>query len=70
MILHSIMSEDFDLEIRPKLTGFEMYNDLDSEYREILMKENFNDTGEIYTEFTEYIKSFGIDPLRDINYET
>ena len=63
------MSEDFDIEPRPKLTGFEMYNDLDSEYRDLLVQKNYNDNGEIYTEFTEYIKSFGIEPLRNINYE-
>jgi len=68
-IKHTIMSEDFDLEFRPKLTGFEMYTDLDSEYRDLLIQKNYNDTGEIYTEFTEYIKSFGIEPLRTINYE-
>jgi len=69
-IKQTIMSEDFDLEARPKLTGFEMYNDLDSKYRELLVQKNYNDTGEIYTEFTEYIKSFGIEPLRPICYET
>jgi hypothetical protein len=69
-VKHILMNEDFDLEARPKLTGFEMYNELDSEYRTLLENKNFNDTGEIYTEFTEYIKSFGIEPLRPITYET
>lgn len=69
-IKQTIMSEDFDLEARPKLTGFEMYNDLDSEYRNLLVQKNFNDTGEIYTEFTEYIESFGVELLRPIRYET
>lgn len=66
----SMLSEEFDIEVRPKLNGFELMNELDAEYRFKLIKllgpappPRAN-----YTEFTEYVKSFNVPLLREIKY--
>lgn len=68
-IKHEIIAEDFDIEMRPKLTGFELMMDIDNEYRSILENNNYNDNGEQYTSFENYIKEFGVEPLRPLKYE-
>lgn len=69
-IKHEIIAEDFDIEMRPKLTGFELMMDIDNEYRKILEDNAYGDDGEQYTLFEDYIREFGIEPLRPLNYET
>jgi diphthamide synthase (EF-2-diphthine--ammonia ligase) len=64
----SIIAEDFDIEPRGKLTGFELMESLDNKYRLLLSSMNLGDNGEQWTSFTDYIKGFGVDLLRDINY--
>lgn len=64
----SIIAEDFDIEPRGKLTGFELMEPLDNKYRFLLSNMNLGDNGEQWTPFADYIKSFGVDLLRDINY--
>jgi len=61
-----IASEDFDLEPRPKLTGFELYSELDDEYRRRI---NSYSNRIKFTEFSSYIKKFDVPLLREIKYE-
>jgi hypothetical protein len=68
-IKHEIIAEDFDIEMRPKLTGFELMMELDDEYRKLLEARNYGDDGEQYTLFEDYIREFGIEPLRMLKYE-
>jgi len=58
--------EEFDLEPRPKLTGFELYSDLDKEYRDKIA--SYSNRVKM-TEFTDYIKKFDVPLLRELNYE-
>lgn len=67
-IKSSIIAEDFDIEPRGKLTGFELIEPLDQRYRKILEGMNLGDDGEQWTPFEDYIKGFGVDLLRSINY--
>jgi hypothetical protein len=64
----SIIAEDFDIEPRGKLTGFELIDELERHQRSVLTNENLGDDGEQWTNFEDYIKEFGVDLLRDINY--
>lgn len=64
----SIIAEDFDVEPRPKLTGFELMMDLDNTYRTKLLELNLGDNGEQLIPFEKYIPMFGVDLLRKINY--
>jgi len=65
----SIIAEDFDIEPRGKLTGFELMMDLDKEYRDKLLALNLGDSGEQLIPFEEYIPMFGVELLRPIKYE-
>lgn len=65
----SIIAEDFDIEPRGKLTGFELMMDLDREYRDKLLALNLGDGGEQLIPFEEYIPMFGVELLRPIKYE-
>lgn len=65
----AIVAEEFDIEPRGKLTGFELMETLDLEYRSKLLSLNLGDSGEQWTPFIDYIKEFGVDPLRDLKYE-
>lgn len=65
----SIVAEEFDIEPRGKLTGFELMEPLDLEYRSKLLSMNLGDDGEQWTLFIDYIKEFGVDPLRDLKYD-
>ena len=67
-IKSSIIAEDFDIEPRGKLTGFELIDELERHQRSVLTNENLGDDGEQWTNFEDYIKEFGVDLLRDINY--
>jgi diphthamide synthase (EF-2-diphthine--ammonia ligase) len=64
----SIIAEDFDIEPRGKLTGFELIDDLEKQQRNVLINKRLGDDGEQWTKFEDYIKGFGIDLLRNINY--
>lgn len=64
----SIIAEEFDIEPRGKLTGFELMDELDQKYRSILYAKNLTNELEQWTLFDDYIKGFGVDLLRDINY--
>lgn len=61
-----IAIEDFDLEPRPKLTGFELFSELDEDYRTRI--NNYPNKIK-FTEFTNYIKKFDVPLLREIKYE-
>jgi len=63
----SFITEEFDVEPRGKLTGFELLDKDDKKQRDIL--EQTYENREQWTEFTDYIRSFGIELLRDIKYE-
>lgn len=65
----SIIAEDFDIEPRGKLTGFELMMDLDKTYRDKLLAMNLGDGGEQLIPFEEYISMFGVELLRPIKYE-
>ena len=65
----SIIAEDFDIEPRGKLTGFELMMDLDKKYRDLLINMKLGDGGEQLIPFEEYIPMFGVDLLRPIRYE-
>jgi hypothetical protein len=67
-IKSSIIAEDFDIEPRGKLTGFELMEPLDAEYRAILKNMHLGDNGEQWTPFINYIKEFNVTPLRELNY--
>ena len=67
-IKSSIIAEEFDVEPRGKLTGFELIEPLDQRYRKILEEMDLGDSGEQWTAFEDYIRGFGVDPLRMINY--
>ena len=64
----SIIAEDFDIEPRGKLTGFELMNPLDQKYRKLLLEMNLGDDGEVWTPFIEYIRNFNVEPMREIKY--
>lgn len=64
----SIIAEDFDIEPRGKLTGFELIDNLEKQQRNVLINKRLGDDGEQWTKFEDYIKGFGIDLLRNINY--
>jgi hypothetical protein len=64
----SIIAEDFDIEPRGKLTGFELIEDIEKNARIQLEKEDFGDNGEQWTLFENYIRDFGVDLLREIKY--
>lgn len=67
-IKSSIIAEDFDIEPRGKLTGFELMEPLDAEYRAILKNMHLGDNAEQWTPFINYIKEFNVTPLRELNY--
>lgn len=67
-IKSSIIAEDFDIEPRGKLTGFELIDVLEKETRKKLETMDLGDNAENWTPFEDYIRSFGVDLLRDINY--
>lgn len=67
-IKSAIVSEEFDIEPRAKLTGFELADPLDQKYRNILRQMNLGDDGEQWTPFEVYIKNFGVNLLREIKY--
>jgi hypothetical protein len=64
----SIIAEDFDIEPRGKLTGFELMDLLDQKYRKLLLDMNLGDDGEVWTPFVDYIRNFGVEPIREIEY--
>ena len=64
----SIIAEEFDIEPRGKLTGFELIDDFEKQQRNVLINKRLGDDGEQWTKFEDYIKSFGVDLLRNINY--
>lgn len=64
----SIIAEDFDIEPRGKLTGFELMDQLDQKYRKLLLDMNLGDDGEVWTPFVDYIKNFSVEPIREIKY--
>jgi hypothetical protein len=64
----SIIAEDFDIEPRGKLTGFELIDDLEKDVRAQLEKKELGDNGEQWTLFEDYIHEFGVDLLREIKY--
>lgn len=67
-IKSSIIAEEFDIEPRGKLTGFELMIELDQRYRKLLEDMNLGDSGEQWIPFEDYIKGFGLDLLRGIKY--
>jgi hypothetical protein len=64
----SIIAEEFDIEPRGKLTGFELMGELDYKYRTILQEKNLSNELEQWTIFDDYIRSFGVDLIREIEY--
>jgi hypothetical protein len=67
-IKSSIIAEEFDIEPRGKLTGFELMEPLDNKYRKLLIEMDLGDNGEKWTPFIDYIKEFNVEPLRKICY--
>lgn len=63
-----IIAEEFDIEPRGKLTGFELMDELDQTYRSMLYDKQLSNELEQWTPFEDYIKGFGVDLIRDINY--
>ena len=49
------VSEDFDVSIRSKLTGFECMMSQDKVYRDKLKSFNFGDSINYQTEYSEYV---------------
>lgn len=64
----NIIAEDFDIEPRGKLTGYELMDPLDRKYRNMLCSNNYGDNGEQWTPFIDYIKEFDVEPLRELKY--
>jgi hypothetical protein len=63
-----VISEDFDIEPRGKLTGFELIDNLEKETRNKLENMKLGDNGEKWTLFENYIRGFGVDLIREIKY--